>query len=206
MIFVDANIILTYLVAFVATGKDGRQRRRPVLVQRSNREAVVAFVDAAIKSGDLRITCTAADEAHRNAWKAIVSAAKDAGATAQDVAKFTMEVQAKIVILRRRFGVGDNKSCIEKARSAYARAWSDERMRGAIEIRRLVKEMRGKDASMPTPEKNEGDFVILSTAAYWAARGYKARLPTFDRDLVALSAAIREGLGVDVVDCGRLGR
>ena len=112
----------------------------------------------------------------------------------------------KIAGLYRRFGVDDDTTCMEKARGTYVVAWSDERMQGAIEIRRIVKDGNGKDASMPTPEKNKGDFRILSTAAHLVEQGFDVRLLTFDQDFAALAVAIREGLGVDVVDCGRLGR
>ena len=202
MIFADANVILTYLIFFVMRGRDGR----PVLVQRSNRGRVAAMLEAAIKSGDLAITDTAAAEASRNARKAVLSAAKDAGATGRQASRAAGEVRAKIAGLHRRFRIMDRTEYLKKAGDAYAGAWTDERMQGAIEVRRLVKEGRGKDASMPTPEKNEGDFTILSTVAYWAARGHNVQLLTFDQDFVAFTIAIREKLGVDIVDCGRLGR
>ena len=202
MTFADANVLLTYLAFFVARGRDGR----PVLVQRRNRGRVAAILDAAIRSGELVITNTVASEALRNARRAVLSAAKDAGATDRQAAGIAREVREKIGSLYGRFGVKDRKACMDEAGRVYADAWTDERMQVAIEVRRLVKEGRGKDASMPTPEKNEGDFVFLSAIAYWAARGCKATLPAFDRDFAALAVAMREKLGVDIVDCGRLGQ
>ena len=95
---------------------------------------------------------------------------------------------------------------MEDVGRVYDGAWTVERVQGAIEVGRIIKEMREKDASMPTPNKNKGDFVILTTAAHWAARGRNVQLLTFDQDFVAFTVAIREKLGVDVADCGRLGR
>ena len=202
MILVDANAILTFLIDFLARGKDGRLVR----VRRHNRGPVAAAVEEAKGSGELAIADTAADEVRRTAKRAAWSAAKSAGATEYDEDEVVGGMLAELDRLRRHFGVGDNPAYVEKAGGVYTDAWTDERMQGAIEVRRLAKEGHERDASMPTPEKNEGDFVILSTAAYWAARGYKVQLLTFDQDFVAFSIAIRERLGVDIVDCGRLGR
>ena len=163
MIFADANVVPTHLVFFVARGWDGR----PVLVQRRNRGRVAAIVDAATASGELAIPDTAADEASRNARDAVLSAAKDAGAPNFSVDKVVGEVRAKIAGLRSRFGVDDDTTCVEKVRSVYAGAWTDERMQGAIEVRRLVKEGREKDASMPTPEKNRGTLQYSRLPPAW---------------------------------------
>ena len=123
-----------------------------------------------------------------------------------DEDKAVDDALAKIAGLYRRFRVPDSRKYVKTAGAVYADAWSDERMQGAIAARRLVKEGRGRDASMPTPETNKGDFRILSTAAYLVELGFEVTLLTFDQDFVAFAAAIREGLGVVVVDCGRLGR
>ena len=48
--------------------------------------------------------------------------------------------------------------------------------------------------------------MILSTVACLVEQGLEATLLTFDQDFVAFAVAIREKLGVDIVDCGRLGR
>ena len=202
MIFVDTSAILTYLIYFFAKRRDGRA----VLVQRSNRGPTAAAFDDAIESGELAITGTAAAEAARSARRAITSAAKAAGATVYSLDEVVEDVLSKLGRLVSRFSVKDRDEYAKEAGRVYADAWADERMRDAIAIRQIIKEGSGKDASMPTPEKNRGDFMILSTAAYWAARGHDVQLLTFDQDFAAFTIAIREKLGVDIVDCGRLGR
>ena len=202
MIVIDANAALTHHVVFDGRDKDGR----PVRVERRNRGPVADMVDAAMESEDIVIPYKAAAEARRAAPKAVRSAAKDAGVVDYDEYNVTRDIREKIADMYRRAGVRDSPAYLKKAGAVYAEAWTDEQMQGAIDIRRIVKELRGKDASMPTPEKNRGDFKILSTAAHLVEQGFEVTLPAFDQDFVAFAAAIREKLGVDVVDCGRLGR
>ena len=202
MIFADTNVILTCLLYFFAVGRDGQA----VLVQRHNREPVVALLDAAIASGDLAITDTVAEEMDDVVRSAIRSAAKAADATIYTLAEVVRDVMEKFGRPYIRFRVEDSDACVVKAGNVYAGACRDGRMQDAMEARGRIKKRRGKDASIPAPDKDKGDFMILSTAADWAERGYEVTLLTFDQDFVAFAIAIREKLGVDIVDCGRLGR
>ena len=76
-------------------------------------------------------------------------------------------------------------------------------MADAVGARRRVKEKRGKKATRPTLEANEGDHLILSTAAYWAERGVAVELLTFDHDFVSFADMILKVFGVRVVGLGR---
>ena len=163
-------------------------------------------MDSAIGSGELAIADTVATEMDSAARNAIRPAAKAGGAVDYPLDEVVDEVLRKFDRLYSRFGVDDNETRVEEVGSVYADARGDDRMQGLIEARARVKERHRKDASMPTPEKNKGDFVILPTAAHWAARGHVAKLLTFDHDFVAFAIAIRERLGIVVVDCGILGK
>ena len=196
----DTNVFYTYAINFDAEGERGR----PVMVQRYNRDAVVAAVDDAIWSSALAIPDAVAAEARKNAVGAIKSAAGAAGASyyARDMAAGGM--LATLDRLYGRFRVKDDDGYVGKIDGMYADIWSDKRMENAISSRRRVKEKHGKKAARPMPDTHEQDFVILSTAASLAAQGGTIELLTFDHDFVSFADAIRERLAVDIVDCGRL--
>lgn len=105
--------------------------------------------------------------------------------------------------LHGRFGIEDRGEYAGKAGDTYKTAWDDPRMADAVGARRRVKEKRGKKATRPTLEANEGDHLILSTAAYWAERGVAVELLTFDHDFVSFADMILKVFGVRVVGLGR---
>ena len=106
-----------------------------------------------------------------------------------------------------RFAINNDAQYVEKIDGMYAKIWRDGRMNDAVKAWRRVKEKRAKTgATRPAIETNYADFVILSTAAHQAAQGRSVELLTFDYDFVAFADPIRERFGVDVVDCGRMGR
>ena len=199
MKIVDANVSLTYAIDFDARGEDGQIVR----VRRHNREAAVAAVDGAAESGTLRIPDVAAAEVCRVAEGAVESAARSANAphyAREEVVKAVLEISES---LHERFRIKDRKDHTGRVGGMYKAAWDDPRMANAIGAWRRVKEKRGKKAARPTLEENEGDYLILSTAAYWAERGVAVYLLTFDHDFVEFAGMILDVFGVRVVDLGR---
>lgn len=199
MIIADANVILTYAIDFDARGEDGQVVR----VRRYNREAVVAAVDGAAGSGALRIPDVVAAEVRRVAEGAVESAAGSANAphyAKAEVVKAVLEISES---LHRRFRIKDRKDHTGRVGGMYKAAWDDPRMADVIGAWRRIKEKRGKKAARPTLEASEGDYTILSTAAYWAERGVAVYLLTFDHDFVEFAGMILEVFGVRVVDLGR---
>ncbi len=176
----------------------------PVRVRGRNRDAIVGMVNRAIKSGDLAIVDTVAVEMHYNAKRAFESAARRAVAAADIDDAIVEDALAKFGRLYARFRTSDIKTYLEMIDRMYADIWSDPRMADAVARWRRVKERHGMGKGRPSLGTHGEDFVILSTAAALAARGIPVKLLTFDHDIVAFAAAIRERFGVDVVDCNRL--
>lgn len=202
MIIPDTNAVLTYAIDFDASGEDGK----PVRVQRHGREAAVALIDGAAGAGTLRIPDMVAAEVRRTAAKAVSSAAKSAGAphyVEKEVVGRVIEISKS---LYKRFRIKDRKEYIGSVNDMYIDIWGDARMADAVGGWLRVKEKRGKRVARPSVEANKGDFVILSTAADWAARGHTVELITFDHDFLAFAGVILERLGVRVVDCRRPAR
>ena len=202
MIIPDTNAILTYGIDFDARREGGK----PVRVQRHGREAAVALIDGAAGAGTLRIPDMVAAEVRRTAAKAVSSAAKSAGAPYYAEDEVVEEVRGAFHPLYKRFRIEDREEYVGSVNDMYIDIWGDARMADAVGGWLRVKEKRGKRVARPSVEANKGDFVILSTAAYWAARGHTVKLVTFDHDFLAFAGVILERLGVRVVDCRRPAR
>ena len=202
MKILDTNVCYTYAIDFFAKGPG-----RPVRVQRHNRDAVAAIVDDAAESGVLAIPDTVAIEMRNTASWVIKSAAKAVGAMSPPLDEDVEDVIAKFGVLYDRFGIRDDGRYMKRIDDMYAEIWRDGRMNDAVKTWRRVKAKRaGAGVTRPAIEANGADFVILSTAARQAALGISVELLTFDYDFVAFVDAIRERFGVNVVDCGRMGR
>ena len=202
MKILDTNVCYTYVIDFFAKGPG-----RPVRVQRHNRDAVAAIVDDAAESGVLAIPDTVAIEMRNTASWVIKSAAKAVGAMSPPLDEDVEDVIAKFGVLYDRFGIRDDGRYVKRIDDMYAEIWRDGRMNDAVKTWRRVKAKRaGAGVTRPAIEANGADFVILSTAARQAALGISVELLTFDYDFVAFADAIRERFGVNVVDCGRMGR
>ena len=199
MIIPDTNAILTYAIDFDARGEDGK----PVRVWRHNREAVVALMGGAIGAGTLRIPDMVAVEMRNSAKRAVYSAARSAGAPYYAEDEVVKEVRRVFHSLYKRFRIEDREEYVGSVNDMYIDIWGDVHMADAVGRWLCVKEKRGKKAARPSLEANKGDFVILSTAAHWAAQGHAVELVTFDHDLVAFADAILGRFGVRVVDCRR---
>ena len=202
MKILDTNVCHTYAIDFLAEGAG-----RLVRVQRHNRDAVVAAVDGAAKSGVLAIPDIVAVEMRTTVPWAVESAAKAAGALSISLDINVDDALAKFVSLYDRFAINNDERYVKRIDGMYAKIWRDGRMNDAVKAWRRVKEKRAKTgATRPAIETNYADFVLLSTAAYQVAQGRSVELLTFDYDFVAFADPIRERFGVDVVDCGRMGR
>ena len=202
MIIPDTNAILTYSIDFAASGEDGK----PARVERHGREAAVVLIDGAAGAGTLRIPDMVAAEVRRTAAKAVSSAAKSAGAPYYAEDEVVEEVRGAFHPLYKRFRIEDREEYVGSVNDMYIDIWGDVRMADSVGGWRRVKEKRGKRAARPSLEANKGDFVILSTAAYGAARGHAVEMATFDHDFLAFADAILGRLGVRVVDCRRPAR
>lgn len=139
-----------------------------------------------------------------NTKRAFESEAGRAVAAANIDDEIIDDALAKFGRLYARFGTSDIRAYLEMIDRMYADIWCDPRMADAVARWRRVKERHGMGKGRPSLGTRRNDFVILSTAAALAARGVPVKLLTFDHDIVAFAAAIRERLGVDVVDCNRL--
>ena len=186
---------------FQAKGRGGRV----VGARRRNRDAVATAINSAIKSGEPAIPGIAADDAIGGMEKAFVSAARSAGAQDKEGAKAAKAALAAFKRLHERLGIPVCTGYLAEIDRVCACIWSDPRMADAAALWRHVKERRGKK-SRPSLETHRADFEILSTVASMVVRGRAAKLLTFDHDFVAFAGAIRERLGVEVVDCAALPR
>lgn len=153
------------------------------------------------RAGTLRIPDMVAVEVRRTAAKAVRSAARSAGAPYYAEDEVVSEVHGTFHSLYERFRAKNREEYVGSVNDMYIDIWGDIRMADAVGGWLCVKEKRGKKAAKPSLEANKGDFVILSTAAHWAAQGHAVELVTFDHDFLAFADAILGRLGVRVVDC-----
>ena len=168
---------------------------------------MVAAVDGAAELGVLAIPDIVAVEMYDTAPWVIKSTAKGVDASLTPLDENIDDTLAKFRGLYDRFAIRNNGRYVKKIDDMYAEMWRDGRMNDAVRTWRRVKGKHAKTgASRPTIETNNVDFLILSTAAHQAALGISVELLTFDYDFVAFVDAIRERFGVNVVDCGRMGR
>ena len=172
----------------------------PVRVRRRGRDAIVAMVDRAIRSGDIAILDMVAKEVNRTTKGAFNSAARRAGSLAGVDDKTVQVVLDGFNLLHGRFGIRDIPIYLGAVERMYIDAWLDPRMAAAVDRWRRVKRRHGEGTARPSPGTHGADFAILSTAAALAAQGDEVWLVTSDYDFVAFADMIYRVFGVRVVD------